>query len=239
MVLGPFREWNPDIAMRYLPIVRLIDEAGLRRQVTDIGSGRVGIAPYLKERITGVDQGLGADGGDVHRLMDPVDASVLDTPFDDRSRPCVISVDMLEHLPPQLRQQAVDELVRITGKLLVIAVPCGPAAEEHDREIMELFRSVRGVDYRFMLEHVENGLPSEADLQGYVDKALATHGRQAKVRLVPNANLRLRMFLMRRWIYKRLADKAAWVALTWLSPLLARQNQGVTYRQLAVVEFSH
>src|SRR5688572_9194749 len=88
IVLGPFREWNPDIALRYLPIVGLVTRAGLADQVTDVGSGSVGIAPYLRHPITAVDTELA--GG--HPLVRPVRSSVLHTPFHDASRPCVVSV---------------------------------------------------------------------------------------------------------------------------------------------------
>jgi len=203
--------------------------------VTDVGSGSVGIAPYLRRPITGVDANMGKA---VHPLLTPVDSSVLETPFADRSRPCVISVDMLEHLPPNLRQQAVDELVRIAGRLLVLAVPSGPAAEAHDREAADAFRAARAADFRYLTEHVENGLPTPAQLKGYLRAAVEKLGREATITLVPNANLRMRAFITRRWVRRAMIDKAAWVALTWLSPLLARVNWGVTYRQIGVVRFS-
>lgn len=235
IVLGPLKEWNPDIALRYLPIVRIIKQGGFACQVTDIGSGASGIAPYLKHRITGVDTDFSPKA---HPLLEPVNSSVLETPFDDRSRPCVISVDMLEHLPPAIRQQAVDELVRVSGKLLVLAVPAGRAAQEHDAEMAELYRRVRGAEFRYLREHVDNGLPDVAQLEDYVRRAMATHGRTGDVELLPNASLPLRSFIAKRWIHRRLFDKAAWVVLIWLSPLLARIRGGVPYRTLAVVRFT-
>jgi hypothetical protein len=230
--LGPFAEWNPDIALRYLPIVKVVKAAGLADQVTDIGSGSIGIAPYLKRPITGVDTDLGPS---VHPLLHPVNSSVLSTPFEDRSRPCVISVDMLEHLPPDIRQQAVDELVRIAGKLLVLAVPSGPAAEEHDRATAKAFRQARGAEFRYLTEHVANGLPTPEQLRAYVESSVERLGRKGEVELLPNANLKMRAFITRRWVRRAAVDKVAWVALTWLSPLLARVNWGTTYRQIAVL----
>lgn len=235
VLLGRRANWNPDVAMRYLPIVDLVRERGLRGQITDVGCGPEGIAPYLRRPITGVDTDLRPP---VHPLMTPVNASVLDTPFDDASRPCVISVDMLEHVPVDVRQAAVDELVRIAGRLLVIAVPTGPVSEAHDREVAERYRAVRGIDYRYLREHLENGLPTEQQLREYVDRALQRFDRRAQVTLVPNADLRLRKFIVNRWISRRLPDKAAWVALTWASTLCAKFNGGDPYRQIVVVDFS-
>ncbi len=170
--------------------------------------------------------------------MSAINASVLSTPFADATRPCVMSVDMLEHVPRELRQAAVDELVRITGRLLIIAVPVGPVAEQHDREVAEKFRAVRGAEYRYLREHLEYGLPTEQELRDYVESAMRRYGRKGTVRLQPNADLRLRRFIVDRWISRRLPDKAAWVALTWASSLCARANGGQPYRQIAVVELT-
>ncbi len=235
ILLGRRAEWNPDVAMRYLPIVRLLRERGLAGDVTDVGSGPDGIAPYLRERIVGVDTDLHPP---VHPLMTALNASGLRTPFADRSRPCVISVDMLEHVPRDVRQAAVDELVRIAGRMLVIAAPVGKLAEKHDREVAARFREVRGAEYRYLREHLEYGLPSEEELRGYVEKAMQRHGRSGTVVLRPNANLRLRRFIVERWISRELLDKVAWVGLTWASSLCARVNGGDPYRQIAVVDLA-
>jgi hypothetical protein len=235
VLLGRRADWNPDVAMRYLPIVRLLRERGLSRQVTDVGCGPDGIAPYLREPIVGVDTDLHPP---VHSLMTAVNASVLRTPFADASRPCVISVDMLEHVPPHLRQPAVDELVRITGRLLVIAAPVGEIAQEHDRVVAQKFKAARGAEYRYLREHLEYGLPSADQLRAYVETAMARYGRTGSIRLQPNADLRLRRFIVDRWISRRLPDKAAWVALTWASSLCARANGGDPYRQIAVVDLT-
>lgn len=235
LLLGRRAQWNPDVAMRYLPIVRLLRERGLSRQVTDIGCGPDGIAPYLRERIVGVDTDLHPP---VHALMSAVNASVLKTPFADGSRPCVISVDMLEHVPVHLRQPSVDELVRITGRLLVLAVPVGAVAQEHDRQVAAKFNAVRGADYRYLREHLEYGLPSAEQLHSYVTAAMARCGRTGSVVLLPNADLRVRRFVINRWISRRLPDKAAWVALTWASNVISRANGGEPYRQIAVVELA-
>jgi hypothetical protein len=234
-VLGPYRDWNPDIAMRYLPLVRIVREHGLDRAVTEVGSGSVGIGPYLRRPFTGVDTTLSPP---THKLLRPIEASVLETGLGSRSQPCVVSTDMLEHLPKNRRQAAVTELVRITSRLLVLAVPCGVDAETHDREMAQLFRRERGVDHRFLLEHVANGLPSRDELHAYLCGALSTEARMGTARFTSNSNLRLRSLVMRRWINRRPVDKVAWVGLTWLSRLLAHGHWEPAYRQIAIVEFT-
>jgi hypothetical protein len=120
----------------------------------------------------------------------------------------------------------------------VLAVPCGADAEAHDREMAELFRRARGVDHRFLLEHVANGLPSRDELDAYLRGALSTEARTGTVRIIPNSNLRLRSLVMRRWINRGPVDKVGWVGLTWLSRLLAHGHRVPAYRQIAIVDFT-
>jgi hypothetical protein len=234
VLLGPRKDWNPDVAMRYLPVVSLIRERGLEDGVVELGSGALGIGPYLRRPFVGLDTG-GFDGR--HALIRPVEASVLATPLRDRACPCVVSVDMLEHVPAELRRLAVEEMVRVTARTLVLAVPAGADAMRHDREMAEAFRARRGVDHQFCLEHVEQGLPGKDELLVIVEEAVAASGRPATIAVHPNANLRVRSFVVRRWIRRGLVDGAAWVVLTWGANLLARCNREPAYRQMVVVDF--
>ena len=96
LLLGSHHDWNPDIAMRYLPIIEIIEAHDLSDEVTEIGSGSAGMAPYLRRPFTGLDTDFRRS---THPLMTPISASVLDTGFASASRPCVVSTDMLEHVP--------------------------------------------------------------------------------------------------------------------------------------------
>lgn len=235
VLLGPFHEWNPDMAMRYLPIIRIIKAENLLASITDVGSGGQGIAPYVRRRVTGIDTDFSPRA---HPLLDPLNRSVLETGLEDRSRPCVISVDMLEHLPSDLRPQAVAELVRIAGRLLIVAVPAGAGAEAQDRQLAERYKHRRKASFRFLDEHIENGLPGIDEFRVLIDDALKASGRTATLEMLGNANLRVRGFVAGRWVNQRIHDKVAWVLLTWLSGPLSRANWGETYRTLAIVRFN-
>lgn len=234
LLLGRRRDWNPDVAMRYLPVVSLLRARGIREGVVELGSGALGIGPYLRRSFIGVDT---ADFTARHARVHPIAGSVLRTPVRDRSCPAVVSVDMLEHVPADLRRQAVDEMVRITGTTLVLSVPAGAPAVRHDREMAEAFRARRGVDHQFFLEHVEEGLPEVAELRSLVEAAIADSGRTARITMHPNANLRLRSFVIRRWINRGLLDRVVWVVMTWSARWLARCNKEPAYRQIVVVDF--
>lgn len=228
-----FEGWSIEVAMRYLPLVRQATKLGYQDQITEIGSGEVGATPYLRRRLTGVDQGFSAG----NPLMEQVEASVLDLQFRDRSRPYVLSTDMLEHIPPGVRQQAVDELVRVARDYLVVAVPAGRPSEEQDRRLDQAYMKAHGQRFDFLIEHVDNGLPSQDDLDRYLRTALAKHDRPADIAYVWNSNLALRYVLMRCWISGTLAAKALLQLLIFAHPLLSRANFGTCYRLAATVHF--
>lgn len=235
ILLGRRRDWNPDVAMRYLPVVSILDERGIREGIVELGSGASGIGPYLRRRFLGIDT---ADFRPRNDFLCPVAGSVIETPLRTGSCAAVISVDMLEHVPAELRRSAVDEMVRITRSTLVVAVPAGERSVQHDRAMAEAFRARRGVDHQFFLEHVEEGLPSIEEIREIVQASVDATGRRAEISVRPNANLTVRTFVIRRWIRRGLLDRVAWVAMTWSARWLARCNAEPTYRQIIVVDFS-
>jgi hypothetical protein len=235
LLLGPFSEWSIENAIRYMPIVRTMRRYGFMDQVTEIGSGSLGITPHLRRSVVGVD--LRFDGPP-HPLLHRVEASALDLPFKSASLPCVVSTDMLEHIASEARSRAVSELIRVTRNVLVLAVPVGERAESHDRELRDYYRTWNGEDYPFLSEHVENGLPSAEQVVHLIKRGIEESNRRASVHYVKNSNLRVRRAIMRTWIRtRRRADRIVWQALNYLHPLLSRANFGACYRLIIFIKF--
>jgi glycosyltransferase involved in cell wall biosynthesis len=229
---GPYRAWTIEVAMRYLPVVRLAERFGDVGDLTEVGSGGTGIAPYLGRPVVGVDQDFGEESSP---LMTQIRSSVLALPFADASRRHVVSVDMLEHVPPQLRGQALEELVRVTGDLLIVAVPSGAGAASQDAFVDELYRQRHGENYPFLSEHVTYGLPSRSQLDVALRQAMTRHGRTGDVSYFWNTNLRVRKLLMRVWVDDRLLARAFLVFANYLHPVITRLHLGRCYRLIAVV----
>src|SRR5437868_4730302 len=88
-LMGVYR-WHPKIALRYLPIVAEIQKTGFKNpSVLEIGSGSLGIAPYLKQEITGVDIDF---SGPQFPLVKQVKASAVKLPFKDNSFDFVVCI---------------------------------------------------------------------------------------------------------------------------------------------------
>lgn len=87
-------------------------------------------------------------------------------PFPDRSFDVAASLDVLEHLPRELRPQHLRELVRVSRRTVVLCCPLGtPGHVEAERQLSEWYRNVAGARHRFLEEHLQRGLPTEGELR--------------------------------------------------------------------------
>jgi hypothetical protein len=224
---------NADEALRYLPIAEEILHGGEGEpRILEVGSGVKGITPYVPFKVTGVDV---AFNGEVAANLDPVCLSGTELPFPDQSYDYVVSVDMLEHVASGQRTAVISELLRVAGRRVFLAVPCGEQAEIHDREMDELFVRVRKSRDRFLREHVEHGLPTKDELESRINEVAARLGRRITIRVVPNVNLKVRRFFMKLCIVPRYERM-----FSLLSPFLCIirnfLNSGDCYRQMFVIE---
>jgi hypothetical protein len=224
---------NADEALRYLPISDCIRNGGLDEpKILEVGSGVRGITPYISQPITGVDVSF---EGDVAANLTPICLSGTKLPFSDNSYDYVISVDMLEHVTEDQRPKVITELLRVAGRRLFLAVPCGKLAEAHDQSLDDLFLQVNGERHHFLQEHVENGLPEREKLESIIKTSAETLGLSVDIRTLSNVNLRVRMFFMRLWILGKSDKTYSRISLLLgiIRPLL---NFGNCYRQIFVVD---
>lgn len=192
-------------AIRYRPV---LDELVRRcpSSVLEVGSGPEGLAMFWLGRVAGVDVSF-------HRrpLHRATRASALALPFPDRSWPMVVSCDMLEHVPPALRRQAVQEMARVSEQFLVIAFPSGPAARACYARLSRQFPS-RGI--RWLSEHMRYGLPDAGEVAAW----LRDKDWQARVRWHESAVAHgILESLEIHWPFKVLSYAIMRVAGPWLA----------------------
>lgn len=224
---------NADEGLRYLPISDEILGGKIREpSILEVGSGSKGITPYIPYEITGMDI---AFRGPIAKKLKPVVQSSTTLPFPDRSFDYLVSVDMLEHVPPARRFEVITEMLRVADKRIFIAVPCGKGAEIQDKVLDDLYVRCKGERLDFLREHVEHGLPSKGEMLSFINTAASQLGRSLVVSAVPNVNLRVRLFYMKLWIIPK-----SYLFFNALSPLLclARKllNRGECYRHLFIVD---
>ena len=95
--------------------------------------------------------------------MTPLVASAADLPLGDQSYDVVLALDVLEHIPPEIRMKVISESLRVARKLVIFGFPSGEAAHKADEELKREYIR-KGVPVPDWLEeHMLADFP-EADL---------------------------------------------------------------------------
>src|SRR3989344_7043291 len=228
---------HPEAALRYYPVVTAIKKLSLAdSKILEIGSGSLGIVPYLKREIDGVDVDF---SGPKTKLLNKIKGKANNLPFAKNSYDVAISVDVLEHLNKEERFDAIYENLRAAKHLAVIVVPVGELAQEQDRKLDEYFFKKFGRRNQYLKEHVSNGLPKTEEVLVFIDKSLRKLNKKAKVESFPNLNLLVREILMKTWISKSKFFYYLYLkGFLLLLPLSKLLNFGNCYRKVFVIEFA-
>jgi 2-polyprenyl-3-methyl-5-hydroxy-6-metoxy-1,4-benzoquinol methylase len=192
-----FYRWHPEVAIRYLPIVREIRGIGGIREpsVLEVGSGGLGIAPYLGRKVVGLDIKFTQP---VHPLLTTKIGKAEQIPYPDKSFEVVMAVDVLEHLSKEKREKVVKEMKRVAKKEIIIAVPTGKLAQEQDKQLALEYQKRNHKDFPFFTDHQKCGLPEVEEIANMLE---------ANVRIEENEPLALREFLMRGWMNQNFLAK--------------------------------
>lgn len=242
----PWYRWHPELAMRYLPVVEIIQKIGptkarrlaFRRadpiSILEIGSGGLGIAPYLNMPVTGVDVEFKPP---FHPNLTRVVGKAEKLDFADKSFEVVISSDMLEHLPKEMRGKAIFEMIRVAKLGVVIGVPCGVEAAGHDEELRREYLTIHKTEFPFLKEQVEYGLPDRTDIIAYIEKASKKLDSKIKLTVSGNENMTTRKFLMRGWMSSNFLVNVFFrkILLPFI-PLFMLLERPPYYRQIFYVE---
>lgn len=228
--------WHPKVALRYLPVIAKIKKLKLiDKPILEIGSGSLGIVPYLDKQITAVD--VNFDGPQTD-LMTKIRSSALNLPFNNHSFDVVVMIDVLEHLSFKNRYKAIEEAARVTSKLLIIGVPCGDIARQEDKYLADYYESVYHQTFSFYQDHLKYQLPTQKQMSDTIIEINKLNKRQFTLEIKGNVNIKLHRFLMRGWISKNLLVNLIFRKIFLLFiPLMRQINWEPTYRKLFYVYF--
>ncbi|HEX4719712.1 MAG TPA: class I SAM-dependent methyltransferase [Thermoleophilaceae bacterium] len=181
--------------VRVEPVLTALADLG-PGELLDVGSGSMGLAPWVRDRftVTAADthfDDYGATSGPSGMAARTVVADVRRLPFEDRSFDAVVALDLLEHVPPSDRAKALGELVRVTRGRLIVACPAGAEALAADRRLAQSLTSPPG----WLDEHLQNGFPerdeiaaalrSHGTLAAFPNESVASHVRLVRAELSP------------------------------------------------------
>jgi SAM-dependent methyltransferase len=235
---------------RYSAVVPLVEECA-GETLLEVGSGSEGIARFADERwaVTVCDRDF-TDYGSLAEVPDDelrrVQGDVTKLPFADREFDVVVALDLLEHLPAELRPVALAELARVSRSRLIAGCPCGGVALAADRSLARYYAIQPRATPPWLVEHLENGFP-DADV---LSSSLAPFG---SVKLVANERVgahlavsllegtpyvaRLALRLARRLEpgIERPGGALSPKAQRWINALRGSDREP-TYRQIAVLD---
>ncbi len=236
-ILGIYR-WHPKIALRYLPVVKEIKKTFPSQcDILEIGSGGLGIAPYIKQKVTGLDTEFNPP---IYQLLLPVKGYAQNIPFNDKSYAVVICLDVLEHIPSNDRAKIISECLRVANTLVCIGVPCGELAQKQDEEISANYKKRYSQVFTYLSEHLRNKLPAKEEIFNILKNEATKLGLHVDIKVTGNINLKLRKWLMKGWISDNWLINAFFRKILLLFiPLLRNMNAEPVYRQLFYIKINH
>lgn len=177
--------------IRYVTIVDILRKHGYKNKkvkILEVGSGSNGLGEYIQFNIIGCDIKFERNVGS--NLL-PVIGSAGYLPFKSNSFDVVISSDMLGHIKKQKRAKVIDELIRVAKSEVIIGCPCDKKSEDYDRKIVSWYRFIGKKYPNWLLEHIENGSPSETEI---ID--ILNNEKEVTYYIVGNENVFVRIVII-------------------------------------------
>lgn len=168
-----------DEALRYLAVIDKVKRYKIRwGNVLEIGSGDLGITPYLKNvEITGFDQSFFNKPSTLKKVI----GSATSLSFADNSFDTVLTVDCLEHIPHDLHAKVFAEMFRVAKKQVIISLPCGKAAYQLDKKLDKYYLSKFGQRHHFLKEHVDNGQIRRFEIEQLIQSGLSANNKLGQI----------------------------------------------------------
>jgi len=116
-------------------------------------------------------------------MHDAVKAEAVSLPFFDRCCPFVVCCDVFEHIPPNLRINALAEMTRVSNDKFILVFPTGEAAINVYHSFFDSFRFAPSPGW--LKQHLRYGLPDVQPAQDW----LLNHGWDVELKWFESADL--------------------------------------------------
>jgi SAM-dependent methyltransferase len=215
-------------AARFFPILsQLRHSVPSGGTLLEIGSGSLGLGEFWGGAFVGCDVNFSSQPV---KHMRPLRCSGHQLPFRDVSFDAVVVSDVMEHVPPLLRAQVVEEVLRVARRLAVFGYPCGPAAFDLDQKLYRVYQTRGQQPPTWLEEHMLHPFPDE----GLFRDLPATW----KMSVIPNESLKFHSWMMKTEMF-RPWDYSFRLALLVMPGLvercLLRANHEPSYRKIFVL----
>jgi len=152
LICLPFDQYQ-----RYRLVAEVLE--GLRKpgekfEVLDVG-GHPGLARAFFDQDLVIVSDLISSGNNLEII-----GSSTTLPFPDQSFNLVIAVDLLEHILVSERNQALQELTRVSSELVFISAPFDfSLAREAERMVFDFIKEWLGYEHKYLKQHLEIPAP--------------------------------------------------------------------------------
>ncbi len=132
-------------------------------QILDVGSGPECLLKefYLDSNITFLDPLISSEDSQ------HISGNIFSSHLENANFSVVLSVDTLEHIAPNLRGTFLNRISKLASDSIILGFPSSdqPTPIETDRIVNNKFQDVYGIEYPWLKEHYEYGLPSIKETQ--------------------------------------------------------------------------
>lgn len=188
--------------LRYQPIMRTLEELK-PTSVLDVGAGPHGLSLYWPGNVVQTDlRFVNAPAARDNATF--VGASAEALPFGDDTFDVAISIDMVEHLPAEIRAACMAELFRVARRAVVIAYPIGEVAARADRLMAASFRLRRRPLPQWLAEHLDQ---TEYPSESLVASALPGGWKTTRVEREHNVWLQFAICLAETTALERITER--------------------------------
>ncbi len=201
----------------------------------DVGCGRIGMAAFLG--------GASVVGVDVEPPLESIrnfsfqQGTITDLPFPDHSFQLVSCIDVLEHLPLDVRDRALDELVRVASRAVLVACPHGENGQACDAEFQSALESRSRPIPDWLAEHQRQTYPTTTAVAEKLRQSAAASGRRVKISLAYCEPVNACLFVRGAAARSEALYVALNLLLGLLLPLIPTPNSEKSYRMVMLAEF--
>lgn len=202
----------------------------------DVGCGRIGMAAFVNgAKVVGVDVEPPLETADNFTFQQ---GTITDLHFADRSFPVVSCIDVLEHLPLEVRSRAIRELVRVASRAVLVACPHGKNGQACDAEFLSALQSrSRGIP-EWLVEHQRQEYPTSAKVAEELREAAAASGRQVQITLSYCEPVEACRFVRGSAARSDILYLAVNLLLGLLLPIIPEPKSENSYRMVMLADFS-
>ncbi len=220
---------NVDVARILRPFVNA------ETTVLDAGCGEYGLSAFVAAKsVVGVDilpTDVRVDG------FTFIHGSIITLPFAERSFSVAASVDVLEHLPSDLRPEAIRQLVRVARETIIITFPDGKEAREIDEAFNNRLVLSNQAIPDWLSEHLENPYPDAREVAEMLRTEAENTGRKAKVTIHYSESLSIARLLRKAASTSKYLYLFGNLAAGFLLPFMPKVSAANGYRAIILAEF--